>query len=86
MEAVKRLGIVLGFGTLLLSSLLLFLLSLYWFYVWWGILGVFAGIVVAPLAAIFPFIFLFKEGFSLFYFGIWIIGIAGRILAVSLSR
>lgn len=81
MNALRRIGIGLGIATAVISTLTLFLFKLYWFGVWWGGVGVLGGIVFAPLAAIFPFIFLLKEGLSLVYFGIWIAGIAGGALA-----
>jgi len=68
----RIIGIVCGFLTIAFET--------YWFFRWWGLVGAIAGFVIIPLAALFPFIYLFKEGFSLFYFGIWALGIIGMYL------
>lgn len=37
----------------------------------WGVGGLIVSVVVFPLAILFPFIYLYMEGFSFFYFGLW---------------
>ncbi|MFP4149823.1 MAG: hypothetical protein ACLFUG_04705 [Nitriliruptoraceae bacterium] len=74
---MRPLGYVLFYG----AGLILFALEVYWFTVWWGGLGLFIGLFVAPIAALFPFIYLFMEGFSLLYFGLWAVGIVGAAIA-----
>ena len=68
----KGIGIISGF--------LMFAFEIYWFFLWYGLTGAIAGVVFFPLAILFPFIYLFKEGFSLFYFGVWALGIIGMYL------
>lgn len=62
-----------------LSGVIMLAFEVYWFAQWWGMAGVIVSFVVPPLAAVFPFIYLVKEGFSLLYFGVWAIGIAGAV-------
>ena len=63
-----------------ICGFLMFAFEIYWFFSWWGLTGAIAGVLLFPLAFIFPFIYLFKEGFSLFYFGVWGLGIIGMYL------
>lgn len=73
---------VIGGVVFFVAGILMFIIELFWFNYWWGTPGLLGGIFVPPLAAAFPFIFLVKEGaFSLFYFGLWGIGIIGALLA-----
>lgn len=64
----------------IISGIVMVLFEVFWFYQWWGFAGVIASLVLFPLAAIFPFIYLVKEGFSMLYFGVWGLGILGIIL------
>ena len=66
-----------------LPGLVLFLFELYWFSEWWGMGGVIASVAIPPLAALFPFIYLVKEGFSLLYFGLWGVCLLGLMLVAS---
>lgn len=38
------------------------IVQLYWFYIWWGVVGLFGGIIVAPSIVIFPLIFYWVTG------------------------
>jgi hypothetical protein len=50
--------------------------EIYWCAHWWGSNGLAAGILGGPIIAlVFPFLYWFKEGFSLFYFGLWFVGV-----------
>lgn len=62
------------------SGLVMIIFELYWFAQWWGAIGVVAGLLIPPLAALFPFIYLFVEGFSVLYFGVWALGLFGAWL------
>lgn len=65
----------------LASSVALGGFMFYWFYSWWGALGVFAGIVFAPLIAVFPFIYLYLEGPSAALFSLWGTGVVAAMVA-----
>ena len=78
--------VISGFGTGLffLAGIPMYIFEIYWFSQWWDAVGVAVGVFVPPVAAVFPFIYLFKEGFdsgAVLYFGIWAIGLLGLILA-----
>lgn len=66
------------------SGLLTFGFYVYWCFKWWGAIGAVAAVLVAPLCIAFPFIYLAKEGFSFFFFGVWGIGILALMLAGAL--
>lgn len=74
---MKALGLTLFFG----GGLVMFFFELIWFMEWWGMAGLAVAIFLAPIAALFPFIFLVKEGFSLLYFGLWGASLAGAAIA-----
>jgi hypothetical protein len=78
-DLIDRLIIIASVVLVVLSVLALFGFQMYWFYHWWGNLGALAGFLAAPLSIAFPFLYLFEEGFSLFYFGIWLAGMAGIV-------
>lgn len=59
-----------------LAGFALWAFEMIWFYAWWGGAGVAVAFFIPPLAALFPFIFLFKEGVSVLYFSVWAVGIA----------
>jgi len=63
-----------------ICGFLMVIFEVYWFFLWWGLTGAIAGFVIFPLVVLFPFIYLFKEGFSLFYFGLWAVGLIGIYL------
>ena len=50
-------------------------LWMYWFVKWWGLLGGVVAFFLLPLSPAFPFVYLYKEGFSGLIFGIWGLGI-----------
>ncbi len=85
MGIIRNTLVFIGYGAFIVTGVAMFLFEIYWFNAWWGVFGLIVAVVVAPLAAMFPFIYLVKEGFSLFYFGLWGLGIAGGLLAGSLS-
>ena len=85
MEAIRKLLVVVGFSTFALTGIAMFLFQLYWFTSWWGVIGLLIAVGIAPGAAIFPFVFFLFEGFSLLYFGMWILGFAGGLLGAALS-
>jgi len=58
-----------------LSGFALWAFEMIWFFEWWGGAGIAVAFFIPPLAALFPFIFLIKEGVSLLYFFIWAVGI-----------
>jgi len=63
-----------------ISGFLMIVFEIYWFFRWWGLIGAIAGVMIFPIAVLFPFIYFFKEGFSLFYFVVWGLGIIGMYL------
>lgn len=65
----------------LASSLALGGFMFYWFYSWWGALGVLAGVVFAPLITVFPFIYLYIEGPSTALFSLWGTGAIAAFVA-----
>lgn len=70
----------IGVVFLLSSGAAMYLFEIYWFYQWWGGTGLLIAVMAAPVSAIFPFIYLLREGFSALYFGTWAVGILGIIL------
>lgn len=80
--ATKATGIVLFWG----AGLVMVAFELYWFAQWWGGVGVVVGLFVPPIVALFPFIYLFLEGFSALYFGVWALGLVGTALVVRASE
>ena len=77
---------VFGWVLFIGCGLIMFIFQLSWFHTWWGRGGLFVGLFVPPAAALFPYIFLAKEGFSAFFFGLWTLGIAGLSLPALLDR
>jgi len=77
---------ILGYLLFLAAGIVLLIFEVVWFYRWWGEIGVIIALFVPPLAALFPFIYLLKQGFSVFYFGVWAIGITGGVLASSTEK
>lgn len=57
------------------------LFEFYWFHQWWGGVGVVVAFVAPPVAAAFPVVYLFMEGWSWLYFGLWGVGMVGGITA-----
>lgn len=51
-----------AFGLMVLLSLYMFSLELYWFYAWWGFNGLVAGLILMPSTFVFPLIFLWVTG------------------------
>jgi hypothetical protein len=65
---------------LYLVGIPMWILAIYWFAEWWGTGGVLAAVFLAPLAAVFPFIYLLEEGFdsgAFLYLGLWAVGLVG---------
>lgn len=65
----------IGIAVFMICGIVMFVFEIIWFTRWWGGVGTLIGFFVPPVAAFFPFIYLFKEGFSLLYFGLWGLGI-----------
>lgn len=65
------------------SGLVLYAFDVYWFYHWWGAIGALIGLLVPPLAFVFPFIYRAMEGFSFFYLGAWAVGILALCIGSS---
>lgn len=79
--------VTIGYTIFALAGIVMFGLEIYWFLIWWDLIGVVVAVFVPPLAALFPFIYWIKVGvFPLFYFIIWAIGILGMIIAVYSSE
>lgn len=76
----------MGMAVFWMSGLVMLAFEVYWFGQWWGGFGVLIGLGVASIAALFPFIYLLMGRFSLLYFGIWGLGVAGGLLATSQSE
>ena len=76
---MMAIGMIMWIG----SGLILYVFEVIWFYRWWGDIGAVVGILVPPVAIVFPFLFLLKEGFSGLYFGAWVLGILGLVVSVS---
>ena len=57
---MATLGKILFWG----SGIILYLLSIYSYYLWFGGLGALAALIVPPLAELFPFVYLFLVGFT----------------------
>jgi hypothetical protein len=79
---MKVTGIALWIG----CGLALYIFEIIWLYRWWGDIGVIVGVFVPPIAAVFPFLYLLKEGFSPMYFGLLAGGILGLLITGSSSR
>lgn len=83
---IDRFIIVVGVVLFGLSALAMFGFQVYWFYYWWGKLGALVGLLLASLSAVFPFLYLYKEEFSLVYFAVWGAGILGLLGLFAGSR
>ena len=78
---------ILGYTLFGLAGIAMFGLEIYWFLIWWDLIGVVVAVFVLSLAVLFPFIYWVKVGvFSLFYFVIWVVGLLGMILAAVFSE
>lgn len=87
MQVVRRsLGFFSGGLSLvyMLAIFILFLIEVYYFLQWWGLLGLIVALVAFPLPLIFPFIYWFMADFSVLLFGIWAFGFSAYILSVIL--
>lgn len=73
---LRAVGFLLFFG----AGAATYVFEIMWFYRWWDTVGAIVGAVAAPVAVLFPFIYLVKEGFSVLYFGLWGIALAGVAL------
>ena len=76
---------LLGFGVFLVSALGMIGLWVVWMLEWLGWPGLLLGVVTAPLASVFPFVYWAVEGvFSWPYFAFWAAGVVG--VGVSMGR
>ena len=74
----------IGMVVFVIASLVLWYFTMSGFYEWWGSGGVIAGFVLAPISAVYPFLFWFKEGvFPVLYFAVWAVGIVGYVVSSS---
>ncbi len=72
---------IIGISLFVISGVVMFIAELMYCLKWWGGAGLLIGIFGGPIITVlFPFILLAKEGFSLFYFGTWAVGLVGAIL------
>jgi hypothetical protein len=70
-----------GLAIFLLAGFPMLYFYLITLYHWWGLLGVTAGLVVAPLSLIFPFVYWGIEGSApVTYLAWWGVGLAGLAL------
>ncbi len=76
---------LLGFGIFSISGAAMWLFMMYYFLQWWGILGLLAGLLLPPLATLFPFIYWWQESFPVAYLSIWLIGLLALAVGVMLS-
>lgn len=80
---MKALGAILFVA----AGIPLYIFEVVWFARWWDGLGLIIGVFLPPVAAFFPLVYLAKEGFSAFYFGLWAIGLLGVVLVgVAVAR
>lgn len=78
-------GIGQAVGWICQTTVLVF--EVYWCYQWWDTEGLVVGILGGPIIAfVFPFLYWFKEGFSLLYVSLWIVGIIAFAYANALKR
>lgn len=79
MKLLKNIFRIIGYILTSITSILMFIYYLLAMFRWLGIIGVIAGVLVTPLAVIFPLIFWVVEGiFPVFYFllwGLWFVGL-----------
>jgi hypothetical protein len=75
---VRGLGYILAVG----AGLAMLIFEVVWFYRWWGLLGGLVGLL-PPIAVLFPFIYLVREGFNALYFGLWAASLVGVGLVVA---
>lgn len=67
----------LGSVVFYVAGIAMLAFEVFWFSQWWGIVGTVIALAVPPITAVFPFIYLFMEGFSPLYFGLWAVALAG---------
>lgn len=75
----------LAYAAFIIAGVVMFGFEMVWFDRWWGLAGVTVGVILAPLAAAFPFIYLAREGFSVLYFGVWAAGLVAVVLATAVD-
>jgi len=76
----------IGMALFFASGAAMLVFELIWFHRWWKGLGVVIALFAPPIAALFPFVYLFKEGVSLLYFGVWAAGLVGLFIAANTTR
>jgi len=69
-----------GRGVGFVSGVLMIVFETYWFIRWWGMTAGLISLFIPPLAVLFPFVYWFKEGFSLLYFILWVLAWVGMFL------
>jgi hypothetical protein len=82
---MATLGKILFWG----SGIILYLLSIYSYYLWFGGLGALAALIVPPLAELFPFVYLFLVGFTpefLLIIIIWLVGLVGVFMNAAANK
>jgi len=82
---MATLGKILFWG----SGTILYLLSIYSYYMWFGGLGALLAMFVPPLAELFPFVYLFFVGFTpgfLLIIIVWLVGLVGFFMNAAASK
>lgn len=76
-----------GIGLFFLAGIIMYIIEIVNFNSWWGLDGIVIGVIVAPLAVLFPFIYWIKVGiFPFFYFIIWAAGLLGLFIPALLDN
>lgn len=82
---MATLGKILFFG----SGIILYLVSIYFYYLWFGGLGALLALFVPPFAELFPFVYLLVIGFTpgfLLIVIVWLIGLVGLFMNAAASN
>ena len=56
-------------------GVILYVLSVYWAYVWWGLVGAAIAVFIVPFSIAFPFVHWYIEGFSLPIVGLGLVAV-----------
>ena len=80
MALATRLYAALGAVTFVGAALVMYGFQTIWFNEWWSTTGLLASIMLPPVVAAFPFIYVAKEGFDALYFGAWMVGLVAMLL------
>ncbi len=82
---MSTLGKVLAF----LCAGILYVLTIYAFFTWFGIWAAIAALVIPPIAVLIPIIYITQFGVTpqfLIITGIWVLGLIGAIMATKNSN